>query len=208
MAEKKDVDEGEEAASAKPAKSSMKLIVFMAVGALALIGISIGGTLLLVGGKTPAADEEAEEAADDGKEAKKVAKNDKDKDKDGKKKKKKKGKGKDKDGEEKPVTVSYLPLDPPFVVNFQNPGQARFLQVSMEVMSRENGVGDDVKKHMPAIRNSLVLLLSGQSHETLSTPEGKEKIRAMALAEIRKILKEHTGKDGVEQVYFTGFVMQ
>jgi flagellar FliL protein len=61
---------------------------------------------------------------------------------------------------------------------------------------------------MPAIRNSLVLLLSSQNYKTLSTLEGKEQIRSAALTVIQKILQERTGKPSVEAVYFTGFVMQ
>ena len=38
--------------------------------------------------------------------------------------------------------------------------------------------------------------------------EGKEKLRADALAEIQKVMKAETGKPGVESVFFTSFVMQ
>jgi flagellar FliL protein len=201
MADKKDTEDGDEATAAKPAnKLPLKTLLMIAGGVLLVVGISVGATLLLVGGNENANDEEAVAEADTAKNGKADKKSSK-KDKKGKK-------GKKDDKEDKSSAVVYLPLDPPFVVNFQNPQEARFLQVNMEVMARDAQVVEDVKKHMPAIRNSLVMLLSSQTQQALATPEGKEKIRGESLAAVQKILQEHTGKTGVEQVYFTGFVMQ
>ena len=61
---------------------------------------------------------------------------------------------------------------------------------------------------MPVIRNNLIMLLSSQKQAEVSTRDGKEKLRADALAEIQKVLKEQTGETGAEAVYFTIFVMQ
>ena len=61
---------------------------------------------------------------------------------------------------------------------------------------------------MPAIRNALVMLLSGQSFETLQTPEGKEALREQALVKIQEVLQQEIGKPGIEQVLFVNFVMQ
>jgi flagellar FliL protein len=102
----------------------------------------------------------------------------------------------------------YLPLDPPFVVNFENDSTARFLQVSVELMARDPAVLEAVKQHMPAIRNNLVMLFSSQRYESVSTREGKEKVRADVLIEVQKILQERVGQPGVEAAYFTSFVMQ
>ena len=55
---------------------------------------------------------------------------------------------------------------------------------------------------------SLVLLFSSQNYQTLSTREGKIQIRKQALTEVQSILKERTGKPGIEEIYFTSFVMQ
>ena len=106
------------------------------------------------------------------------------------------------------MPVVYQALEPPFVVNFQDQSQVRFLQIAMEVSTRDPLVIAAVKTHMPVIRNNLVLLLSNQAYAGMSTREGKEKLRTDALAEIQKILTEQTGKPGVDAVYFTSFVMQ
>lgn len=110
-------------------------------------------------------------------------------------------------GEEEQAAV-YIPIDPAFVVNFASQGKARFLQVTVEVMTRDPGVTDSVKLHMPVIRNNLMLLLSSQSYDSVSTLEGKEALREQALEVIQQILEEETGDPGIEAVYFTSFVMQ
>jgi flagellar FliL protein len=101
----------------------------------------------------------------------------------------------------------YVPLDPPLVVNV-NSGHARFLQASMEVLTREPAVADAVKVHLPAIRNNLMLLLSSQEHDTLDSTEGKERLRLEAMEEVRRVLKINGVKGRIDAVYFTGFVMQ
>jgi flagellar FliL protein len=102
----------------------------------------------------------------------------------------------------------YLPLDPPFTVNFQKPSRARFLQLRLQAMTRHPEMGEELQKHMPVIRNRLVLLFSSQSAEELGTREGKEKLQAQTLEEIQQVLRQATGEDGIEAVYFTSFVMQ
>jgi flagellar FliL protein len=113
------------------------------------------------------------------------------------------------DGEEEEQAAAiYLPIEPAFVVNFASQGKARFLQVTVEVMTRDPAVPEKVQLHMPVIRNNLMLLFSDQVYDDVSTLEGKESLREEALATIQAILEEETGDPGVEQVYFTSFVMQ
>lgn len=115
------------------------------------------------------------------------------------------------EGEHAPAAeavVEYVPIDPPLVVNIPTNEEARFLQVSMEVKVNNAELVEEVKKHMPAIRNGLVFLLSNQTYETLITSEGKKKVLADSLAEINGILKENGLKEKVESIYYTGFVMQ
>jgi flagellar protein FliL len=103
----------------------------------------------------------------------------------------------------------YLPLDPPFVVNFQADQIVRFLQVSVEVMSRDPGTLDLLKNNDPVVRNDLLILLANQKYSVLATPAGKQQLRMDALAAIRKDLAQAGGDPKrVEAVYFTSFVMQ
>jgi len=110
------------------------------------------------------------------------------------------------DGEILPAI--YLPIDPAFVVNFASQGKARFLQVTVEVMTRDPLMPDQITLHMPVIRNNLMLLFSSQSYDGVSTLEGKETLREEALEVVQQILEEETGDPGIEAVYFTSFVMQ
>lgn len=108
-----------------------------------------------------------------------------------------------------PKPAQYLPLDPPFVVNFDDETQVRFLQIAVEVMARDPVILEAVQTHKPAIRNSLVLLFSSQDAAAVGTREGKEQLRVATLSEINKIIRKETGsKEGLEAVYFTSFVMQ
>lgn len=103
----------------------------------------------------------------------------------------------------------YSKFDPPFVVNFQNKGMMRFLQVSIEVMTRDQVTADLIKEHDPKLRNDLLMLLGGQTFETLSSREGKEQLRTEALKAVAAVIAAEGGKaESVEQLYFTSFVMQ
>ena len=103
----------------------------------------------------------------------------------------------------------YSKFDPPFVVNFQNKGMTRFLQVSIEVMTRDPATAEMIKQHDPKLRNDLLMLLGGQTFETLSSREGKEQLRTESLKAVAAVIAAEGGKaETVEQLYFTSFVMQ
>lgn len=102
----------------------------------------------------------------------------------------------------------YVPFDPAFVVNFSKPGKAKFLQITMQALTRSPEVPALIERHMPAIRNNLVLLFSSQSFEKVSSTEGKEELRAEALATIQEVLDAESEGAEIEAVYFTSIVMQ
>jgi len=102
----------------------------------------------------------------------------------------------------------YQAFDPPLVVSFQEQGSMRFLQVTVEVMGREEAAIKAVETHMPVIRNNLLNIFAGHSFADLVSRDGKETMRKECLAEVQRILKENTGKPGIEDLYFTSFVVQ
>lgn len=102
----------------------------------------------------------------------------------------------------------YVSLHPAFTANFEQKGSARFLQVSVEVMTREPEVEKLIKMHMPAIRNDLLMLFSARSSDSLTTPDGKKQLQADTLSTVQEILARESGEPGVEAVYFTSFVME
>ena len=104
----------------------------------------------------------------------------------------------------------YFPLEPAFVVNFKDRGRTRFLQVSMQVMTRDQEIVTAMETHMPLIRNNILLVLSNQDSELLHSADGKEQIRQQSLEELKNILVRETGRVDVniEGLYFTSFVTQ
>jgi flagellar protein FliL len=103
----------------------------------------------------------------------------------------------------------YVALDPPFVVNFQGQSNVRFLQISVQLMTRDLPTVEEMKANDPAIRNDLLLLFGNQKYDSISTLEGKESLRNQALETVRKIVKDNGGEPKlIEAVYFTSFVMQ
>lgn len=107
------------------------------------------------------------------------------------------------------LPAQYVKLDPPFVVNFEAKGLMRFLQVTVEIMTRDPSTVEVINKNDPMIRNDLIMLFGSQRYEDISTREGKEKLRADALKVVADVIAAEGG-DGtkVEQLYFTSFVMQ
>jgi flagellar protein FliL len=103
----------------------------------------------------------------------------------------------------------YLALDPPFVVNFQAEQMVRFLQVTVQLMSRDPQTIDLLKSNDPVIRDQLLLLFANQKYAVLSSREGQEALRKQALESVRAVVAKVDGHpDSVEAVYFTSFVMQ
>jgi len=182
MAQEDDLEVDSDGDEAPKPKSKSKLFIIIGVVVL-LLGISATATLLLTGILSGEQEGSVAEQADSGNKA---AKN------------KKQAKG----------PLNYVPMDPPFVVNFNADTDVRFLQITVEVGTRNPDAVDLVKEHRPAIRNSLVMLFGNQDPETLNSREGKEKLRSETLAEIQKVMTEETGEVGVDSVFFTSFVMQ
>ncbi|MEH6616229.1 MAG: flagellar basal body-associated FliL family protein [Porticoccus sp.] len=112
-----------------------------------------------------------------------------------------------KQSEEPDEAPIYLALDPAFVVNFEHNGSIRYLQLSLQIMSYEQAAIDKVFTNMPAVRNSLIMLFSGQDYDYLNTVEGKENLRKEVLTSIHQVVRLKNNLK-VNDVFFTGFVMQ
>lgn len=103
----------------------------------------------------------------------------------------------------------YQSLHPPLVVNLKDElGASHFMQITMEVMSRDQEAINALRAHIPAIRNSLILLYGTAEYEAVTTREGKEQLLADGLAEIQRIMTDVYGEPGAEALYFTALVIQ
>jgi len=117
----------------------------------------------------------------------------------------------DDEGEEGAVDdeAKYFELSPPFVVNLQDTGKRiRFLQARIQILAYGNAKIEIVKTHDAAVRDSLITLLSAQKREDISTSKKKKALQEKALKTVQKVLKEETGRNQIEGLYFTSFVVQ
>ncbi len=105
--------------------------------------------------------------------------------------------------------IEYLDLSPAFIVSYPFQGRQRYLQASLTVMSRDAAALDAVVEHMPIIRHNLLNLFTAQMLEVAESPSsGIEELRQLATEEVKAILHEEIGRDGIEEVLFTSFVTQ
>jgi flagellar protein FliL len=104
--------------------------------------------------------------------------------------------------------AEYVDMGPAFIIALADEGKSRYLQLEMQLMAREHKTLGAVEKHMPRIRNNLLLRLGQESTESLRTREDKERIQAAVLEEVNTILHEEDDSLTVDAVLFTSFVTQ
>ncbi len=178
--------EEEQDESVEQAGGSKKKLIIMIVGGVVALLIIIATTLFFAGFFDA---EETAEPSDPAKEASLDTVN-------------------EDEGEGESVReVSYYPLSPSFLVNFQN-GQIKVLKVDMTLMATDDKVIDAVTLHNPVIRNNILMILSNQNPETLKTAEGKLALQAAVKNEVNKVLADKKITQKVEEVFFTDLVMQ
>jgi flagellar FliL protein len=204
----RDRDDADEAAPPVPAVPKKRDLRALLIPVLVVIGVLVLGTGAYFAGRMTAPHADNAEVDAEAVAEKPAAK----KGKPGKPTKAGE-KGKDKSAKAEKRVPLYWALDPAFVVNYQDSQVLRFLQVGVQVMAYDADTIELLKAHEPLVRNALLMLFSDQQYETLITREGKDKLREQALAELRKIVDEQSGKSGPESsgpesVYFTSFVMQ
>jgi flagellar FliL protein len=118
--------------------------------------------------------------------------------------KKEEGEGKDAHGK----ASFYDSLDPAFLANFTAGGRQHYLQLSLSAMVRDEDGLAALHMHMPLVRNRIVMQLSAEQFEQLQTDEGRQQLQQKLLTAMQEIMTKETGKSHVEQVFFTGFVLQ
>ncbi len=110
--------------------------------------------------------------------------------------------------EEPLLPAQYVILKPEFVVSFQVGSRQRFLQVSIDVMTRKQAIVDALNLHEPMIRNDIIRVIGEQNFDRLRTAEGRVELQELLLQQVRQIVQRESGIEGVEALLFTNFVMQ
>ena len=103
--------------------------------------------------------------------------------------------------------ATYFQLQAPFTSNMSDTDA--FAQISLAVSTYyDMRVIEAIKTHEMAIRSQVLMMLAQQPETMLATPEGKRLLQGKIKAVINDILKQKTGYGGIDNVYFTNFVIQ
>jgi len=103
--------------------------------------------------------------------------------------------------------ATYFQLQTPFTSNMSDTDA--FAQISLAVSTYyDMRVIEAIKTHEMAIRSQVLMLLAQQPETMLATPDGKKELQVKIKAVINDVLKQKTGYGGVDNVYFTNFVIQ
>ncbi|MEA3542696.1 MAG: flagellar basal body-associated FliL family protein [Pseudomonadota bacterium] len=103
--------------------------------------------------------------------------------------------------------ATYFQLQAPFTSNMSDTDA--FAQISVAVSTYyDMRVIEAIKTHEMAIRSQVLMMLAQQPQEVLDTPKGKQALQGKIRTIINDILKQKTGYGGVDNVYFTNFVIQ
>ena len=178
-----------EPAAAETSKKAPSLIVVALISAIAA-GVVGGGVAWFVGGKVAATASSSDEHGAESKTNEKEKKKEKQKE------------------APPPAPAKYYALTPPFVVNLNGERGAKYLQIELQVVTRDEEAFAQIKTHEPALRNALLLLFSQQEANALTDRGGKEALQQAALKEVQRVMQVETGKPSVESLLFTSFVMQ
>jgi len=103
--------------------------------------------------------------------------------------------------------ATYFQIPAPFTTNMAD--SSAFAQISIAVSTYyDSRVIQAVQAHELAIRSAILMMLAQEQEAVLQTPRGKEQLQAKLLRIVNDTLKAKTGFGGVDNVYFTNFVIQ
>lgn len=111
-------------------------------------------------------------------------------------------------GSAKLGTALYVAMPRPFVFNVPGSGRDRLVQIKVQLMVRGSDNEETAKMHIPMIEGTLLKVFSTANADDLVTEAGKVALREQSVREVQQALEGITGSQVVEQVLFTGFVMQ
>lgn len=102
----------------------------------------------------------------------------------------------------------YVAMPRPFVFNVPGSSRDRLVQIKVQLMVRGTDNEETAKMHIPMIEGTLLKVFSTANADDLVTEAGKAAMREQSLKEVQSALQNIAGSQVVEQVLFTGFVMQ
>ena len=102
---------------------------------------------------------------------------------------------------------TYLQIDKEFMTNLT--ASKKVMVVQIAVMTHyDNRVFDNVKKHEFAIRSGILDVMRQTTEAEASRPDFRSELSAKIKVVMNDILKKYEDFGGIEDVFFTSFVMQ
>jgi flagellar FliL protein len=102
---------------------------------------------------------------------------------------------------------TYLQIDKEFMTNLT--ASKKVMVVQIAVMTHyDNRVFDNVKKHEFAIRSGILDVMRQTTEAEASRPDFRSELAAKIKVVMNDILKKYEDFGGIEDVFFTSFVMQ
>lgn len=102
----------------------------------------------------------------------------------------------------------YLKMRPAFVANYMVGKRQRYLQVEITLVTRNESHLELFADHMPVLQNEITAWLTQQDFEELRDPESRDGLRQSLVENLQEKIEVETGEAALEDVLFTGFVMQ
>jgi len=102
---------------------------------------------------------------------------------------------------------TYLQIDKEFMTNLT--GSKKVMVVQIAVMTHyDNRVFDNVKKHEFAIRSGILDVMRQTTEAEAARPDFRSELAAKIKVVMNDMLKKYEDFGGIEDVFFTSFVMQ
>ena len=192
----------------EPKKSNLLKIIIFVVGGILLVAVGLGIGYFLFGGE-PEPDPSAEvNQIIEGKETEKKKTEDSES---------KEGEEEGEDGiikknvkaipEVDSYETTYFEFPGDFTTNLK--GSRKFLQVSVGVSTQyDEKVMEVVDSHQLALRSEILSTISDFTEEDISGSEGKKKLSERLIVVLNKKLEFLDEFPGIEDVYFTAFILQ
>lgn len=105
-------------------------------------------------------------------------------------------------------TALYVSMPRPFVFNVPGASRDRLVQIKVQLLVRGQNNEEIAKQHIPLIESTMLRTFSKANADDLVTAAGKDTLKAVALKDVQDALVGVAGSMVVEEVLFTGFVMQ
>lgn len=109
--------------------------------------------------------------------------------------------------EEKAPAI-YVGVPNAITANLPGDRKNRTVQIKLSFMVRSSDAKQDIRLHMPQIKNDILMLLSQKNAQELKTPAGYDKLKEETLTTVQETMTKLVGEPIVEKVLFVSFVMQ